>query len=262
MELRGAGAPAAGQRLLQADAPAGNEPEAVAGCGRRGGAGNRLRSFITVILCASFLGLGLSVAILGPTFQDLATNVNRNISSLSLIFVGRSFGYLSGSVIGGVLFDYMNHFLLLGVSLLATTIGLHLVPFCKTAVLLTVMMAVFGVSIGIMDTVVARFTPEVDHVLHPEQTAALVSSQYPHDSCLCVSFARSAQHGFSGAVLTPLWKPSLGDVQGVLLLLEASHSLTVPRTTFHLFCKPIWVLTKADGVREHGRFGATSLPRE
>lgn len=98
--------------------------------------------------------------------------------------------------------------------------------------------------------------------MHPEQTAALVSSQYPHDSCLCVSFARSAQHGFSGAVLTPLWKPSLGDVQGVLLLLEASHSLTVPRTTFHLFCKPIWMLTKADGVREHGRFGATSLPRE
>lgn len=56
----------------------------------------------------------MSVAILGPTFQDLATNVNRNISSLSLIFVGRAFGFLSGSVIGGVLLDIMNHFLLLG----------------------------------------------------------------------------------------------------------------------------------------------------
>lgn len=56
----------------------------------------------------------MSVAILGPTFQDLAANVNRNISSLSLIFVGRAFGYLGGSVIGGVLFDSMNHFLLLG----------------------------------------------------------------------------------------------------------------------------------------------------
>ncbi|XP_037376137.1 sodium-dependent glucose transporter 1C-like [Talpa occidentalis] len=94
----------------------------------------------------------MSVAILGPTFQDLATNVNRNISSLSLIFVGRASGYLSGSVIGGVLFDCMNHFLLLGVSLLATTAGLYLVPFCKTAVLLIVMMAVFGFSTGILDT--------------------------------------------------------------------------------------------------------------
>ncbi|XP_060472383.1 LOW QUALITY PROTEIN: sodium-dependent glucose transporter 1 [Panthera onca] len=111
-----------------------------------------LRWFITVILCAAFLGLGMSVAILGPTFQDLATNVNRNISSLSLIFVGRAFGYLSGSVIGGVLLDAMNHFLLLGLSMLATTVGLYLVPFCKTAGLLIVMMSIFGVSIGILDT--------------------------------------------------------------------------------------------------------------
>ncbi|PNJ39081.1 MFSD4B isoform 1 [Pongo abelii] len=104
------------------------------------------------MLCASFLGLGLSVAILGPTFQDLATNVNRNISSLSFIFVGRALGYLSGSVIGGFLVDVMNYFLLLGISMSATTVGLYLVPFCKTAILLTVMMSIFGVSIGVLDT--------------------------------------------------------------------------------------------------------------
>jgi FHS family Na+ dependent glucose MFS transporter 1 len=56
----------------------------------------------------------MSAGILGPTFQDLATNVNRNISSLSLIFVSRASGFLSGSVIGGVLLDCMNHSLLLG----------------------------------------------------------------------------------------------------------------------------------------------------
>lgn len=56
----------------------------------------------------------MSVAILGPTFPDLAVNVNRNMSSLSVVFVGRAFGYLGGSVIGGVLFDSMNPFLLLG----------------------------------------------------------------------------------------------------------------------------------------------------
>ncbi|XP_040094420.1 LOW QUALITY PROTEIN: sodium-dependent glucose transporter 1 [Oryx dammah] len=152
LEPCGAGAPAAGQRLLQAEAPAENEPEAVVGSRRSGRADRMLRWFITVLLCAAFLGLGMSVAILGPTFQDLATNVNRNISSLSLIFVGRAFGYLGGSVIGGVLFDSMNHFLLLGVSMFATAVGLYLVPFCKTAVLLIVMMSTFGVSIGILDT--------------------------------------------------------------------------------------------------------------
>lgn len=57
MELREAGTPAAGQGLLQAEAPAENEPEAVAGSRRSGEAGSPLHWFITVMLCASFLGL-------------------------------------------------------------------------------------------------------------------------------------------------------------------------------------------------------------
>jgi FHS family Na+ dependent glucose MFS transporter 1 len=36
--------------------------------------------------------------------------------------------------------------------MLATTVGLYLIPFCKTAVLLVVMMSVFGISFGAMDT--------------------------------------------------------------------------------------------------------------
>ncbi|KAM5256534.1 sodium-dependent glucose transporter 1C-like [Ctenodactylus gundi] len=94
----------------------------------------------------------MSGAILGPTFQDLATNVNRNISDLSLIFVSRASGFLGGSVVGGILIDHMNHFLLLGVSLWASTLILALIPFCKTATLLVVVMSLFGVAFGILDT--------------------------------------------------------------------------------------------------------------
>nr|XP_021494431.1 sodium-dependent glucose transporter 1C [Meriones unguiculatus] len=102
--------------------------------------------------CSAVPFQGMTVAILGPTFPDLAKNVNRNISSLSEIFVGRALGYLCGSVVGGVLFDCMNHFLLLGMSMLATTTGLYLIPFCKTAALLIAMMSVFGASFGALDT--------------------------------------------------------------------------------------------------------------
>ena len=56
----------------------------------------------------------MSVAIRGPTFQDLAANVNRNISGLSLMFVGRASGFLCGTMIGGVLFDHTYQFFLLG----------------------------------------------------------------------------------------------------------------------------------------------------
>ena len=57
MEHRGTGSPAAGKRLLQDEVLAENEPEAVAGSRRSGGGGSLLRWFITVILCAAFLGL-------------------------------------------------------------------------------------------------------------------------------------------------------------------------------------------------------------
>ncbi|XP_019063990.1 sodium-dependent glucose transporter 1C isoform X1 [Fukomys damarensis] len=46
----------------------------------------------------------------------------------------------------------MNHFLLLGVSMLATTIAHYLIPFFKTAVLLIVMMSITGAGIGVVDT--------------------------------------------------------------------------------------------------------------
>ncbi|KAM5166916.1 sodium-dependent glucose transporter 1B-like [Callospermophilus lateralis] len=135
-----------------AGAPARTEPKTVGVSERSRRAANVLRWFTTVILFAAFLGLGLGVAILGPTFQDLARNVNRNISSLSLIFVGRASGFLCGSMIGGVLFDCMNDFLLMGMSMLATTVGLYIIPLCKRSVLLIVMMSVLGTSIGVLDT--------------------------------------------------------------------------------------------------------------
>lgn len=56
----------------------------------------------------------MSISVLGPTFEDLAVNVKKNISNISYIFVGRSVGYICGSLIGSALFDCMNPHLLLG----------------------------------------------------------------------------------------------------------------------------------------------------
>lgn len=56
----------------------------------------------------------MSISVLGPTFEDLAVNVGKNISNISYIFVGRSAGYIGGSLLGGILFDCMNPYALLG----------------------------------------------------------------------------------------------------------------------------------------------------
>lgn len=120
--------------------------------GGRGGYGTCGRWMITLALCASFLGLGMSISVLGPTFEDLAVNVKQNISNISYIFVGRSVGYIGGSLFGGILFDCMNPHLLLGFSMLVTAFGMCAIPFCKQALLLTGLMSSIGMSMGVLDT--------------------------------------------------------------------------------------------------------------
>ncbi|XP_074043475.1 sodium-dependent glucose transporter 1 [Macrotis lagotis] len=46
----------------------------------------------------------------------------------------------------------MDYNLILGLSMLGTSIGLYLIPFCKKAILLVIMMAVMGICTGILDT--------------------------------------------------------------------------------------------------------------
>lgn len=123
----------------------------VAGGGRIGQAACG-RWMVTLVLCGSFLGLGMSISVLGPTLEDLAVNVNQDISNISYIFVGRSGGYIGGSFLGGVLFDCMNPHLLLGLSMLLTAFGMCAIPYCKQAVLLTVFMSSIGISMGVLDT--------------------------------------------------------------------------------------------------------------
>ncbi|KAJ8355994.1 hypothetical protein SKAU_G00187880 [Synaphobranchus kaupii] len=132
-------------------ANSGSDRVAVRGCGSSGPGGCG-RWIITLALCGSFLGLGMSISVLGPTFEDLAINVRKNISNISYIFVGRSMGYIGGSVLAGLLFDFMNHHLLLGFSMLVTAFGMCAIPFCKKALLLTALMSSVGVSMGVLDT--------------------------------------------------------------------------------------------------------------
>ncbi|XP_071755334.2 sodium-dependent glucose transporter 1 isoform X1 [Centroberyx gerrardi] len=116
------------------------------------GYGSCSRWMVTLALCASFLGLGMSISVLGPTFEDLAVNVNKNISNISYIFVGRSAGYIGGSLLGGILIDCMNSHLLLGFSMVLTAFGMCAIPFCKQALLLTGLMSSIGMSMGVLDT--------------------------------------------------------------------------------------------------------------
>ncbi|MEQ2183569.1 Sodium-dependent glucose transporter 1, partial [Goodea atripinnis] len=95
---------------------------------------------------------GMGISVLGPTFEDLAANVHKNISDISYIFIGRAAGYIGGSLIGGILFELMNPHILLGISILLTAFGMYAIPFCKQALLLAGIMSFVGMSMGALDT--------------------------------------------------------------------------------------------------------------
>lgn len=64
----------------------------------------------------------MCISVLGPTLEDLAANVNKNISNISYIFAGRATGYIAGSLLGGILFDLISPHLLLGESTVTPSI--------------------------------------------------------------------------------------------------------------------------------------------
>ncbi|XP_019628820.1 PREDICTED: sodium-dependent glucose transporter 1A-like isoform X2 [Branchiostoma belcheri] len=106
----------------------------------------------TYALCAAFLGLGVCIAMVGPTLLDLAANVHADIAHISYIFTARSVGYLVGSAVGGVLFDTFDQHLLLGLSLLLNAIGFAVIPWAKRLSIMGVLISFTGVAMGFLDT--------------------------------------------------------------------------------------------------------------
>ena len=54
---------------------------------------------------AAFVALGLIGSLLGPSLISLAQHTNVRLDQISILFTGRSLGYLLGSLMGGLLYD-------------------------------------------------------------------------------------------------------------------------------------------------------------
>ncbi|XP_064477312.1 uncharacterized protein LOC135391136 [Ornithodoros turicata] len=114
--------------------------------------GGRITVARTVNLCLSFIGLGLCFAIPAATLEDLKHSTNTDSSSIEHIFTARYGGYILGCLIGGFLFDCYNRQFLLFLSLLATSVGIIVMPFCTELATLMVCTAVTGLTMGFLDT--------------------------------------------------------------------------------------------------------------
>ncbi|XP_074660196.1 sodium-dependent glucose transporter 1-like [Tubulanus polymorphus] len=114
--------------------------------------GTCLKVVQTIILCLSFCGMGLVIALPGPTMLDLQEITGADTEKTMRIFTGRSIGYLLGSIVGGLLFDHLNKFFLIALSLLFSAFATASAPWCENLWLMICMFSIVGFTMGFLDT--------------------------------------------------------------------------------------------------------------
>ena len=92
------------------------------------------------------------MAILGPTLIELSCEIEASLAHMSYAFTSRSIGYLTGSIVGGWLFDKYNGHVVLSLSCLWATLMMWVLPYVSSIYGLLVIIALLGVSLGSLDT--------------------------------------------------------------------------------------------------------------
>lgn len=99
----------------------------------------------------SFIILGLTIAAEGPTLLQLAENTSSALDQISSIFIFGSFGYLSGSYIGGRIYDRnAGHRFMAGV-LVLLGFCTALVPVVNSLWVLLFIVLILGLAKGALD---------------------------------------------------------------------------------------------------------------
>ena len=92
------------------------------------------------------------MAILGPTLIELSCQIQTSLAHMSYAFTSRSVGYLTGSIVGGWLFDKYNGHVVLSMSCLWATLMMLVLPYVKSIYWLVAVIALLGVALGSLDT--------------------------------------------------------------------------------------------------------------
>ena len=111
-----------------------------------------LKYFQTLCLSLAFLSLGLYMSIFGPTLPTLSHNLQVRIDIMSYILPARAVGYLSGSIVSGLIYQKINRYLMMFCSLCGTAIGISLIPHMSHIAFVAVVMCFVSLSAGFLDT--------------------------------------------------------------------------------------------------------------
>ncbi|XP_067929275.1 uncharacterized protein [Watersipora subatra] len=114
----------------------------------------RRKKFKTFALCGACFGVGLALAIPGPTLNYLRCQVGATIQTISYIFPARSLGYLVGSAAGGFLFDKLEKQVnaLVSLALILAGLTIALAPWTTSLLALCVLLFVTSAFLSLLDT--------------------------------------------------------------------------------------------------------------
>jgi MFS transporter, FHS family, Na+ dependent glucose transporter 1 len=99
----------------------------------------------------SFIILGLTTAVSGPSLPTLAEHTSSGLGRISLIFIFGSLGYIAGSYLGGRAFDRISAHKLMALTLVILGSASTLVPLSRSLELLLFAMSLSGLASGILD---------------------------------------------------------------------------------------------------------------
>lgn len=99
----------------------------------------------------SFIILGLTTAVSGPSLPTLAEHTSSGLDRISLIFIFSSLGYIAGSYLGGRAYDRIPAHKLMVLTLIALGTASVLIPLSRSMELLLFAMTLSGLASGILD---------------------------------------------------------------------------------------------------------------
>ena len=106
---------------------------------------------ITAAYYLAFILLGLTIAAEGPTLLQLAENTSSALDRISSIFIFGSLGYLSGSYIGGRMYDRISGHQFMATVLILLGIVIAFVPVVTSLGSLLLIVLILGLAKGALD---------------------------------------------------------------------------------------------------------------
>jgi len=105
----------------------------------------------TIAYYLSFIILGLTTAVSGPSILTLSKHTSSGLDRISLIFIFGSLGYIAGSYLGGRAYDRVPGHKFMVVTLIVLAIASAMIPLARSLKFLLFAMFLSGLASGILD---------------------------------------------------------------------------------------------------------------